>query len=278
MADFLARRERFTVVGSTNDVVRGWLADGTPEVCLAVADEQTAGRGREGRTWQAPPGHALLFSLGFRPAWVAAAQVWRLAAAVSMAMADAAEATAGLPAGTVGLKWPNDLVIESAGVRKLAGVLGETDGLGGRDPRAVIGLGLNTDWARTDFPPDLAPTMTSLREASGSSVDHGALLDGFLSRLETGIEALRDGRFDETGWAQRQITTGRHVELIAPDGAVATVLAHGVDAMTGALVVADPDAPDGERHVVVGEIRHVRLPLGGPAGTGPTAAPAAAGV
>ena len=60
MADLLARRERFAVVGSTNDVVRGWLADGTPEVCLAVADEQTAGRGREGRTWQAPPGGALL--------------------------------------------------------------------------------------------------------------------------------------------------------------------------------------------------------------------------
>ena len=64
---FIARRERFAVVGSTNDVVREWLAGGTPEVCLAVADEQTAGRGREGRTWTAPAGGALLLSLGFRP-------------------------------------------------------------------------------------------------------------------------------------------------------------------------------------------------------------------
>lgn len=278
MADFLARREQFTVVGSTNDVVRGWLADGTPEVCLAVADEQTAGRGREGRTWQAPPGAALLLSLGFRPAWIAAAQVWRLAAVVSLAMADAAEAIAGLPDGTIRLKWPNDLVIESDGVRKLAGVLGETDGLGGPDPRAVIGLGLNTNWAAADFPPDLAPTMTSLLETSGSPVDHGALLDGFLARLETGIEALRHRRFDETAWAERQITTGRDVELIAPDGAVTTVQALGVDAMTGALIVADPDAPNGERQLVVGEIRHVRLPLSDPAETRPTAAPAAAGV
>ncbi len=279
MADFLARRERFTVVGSTNDVVRGWLVDGTPEVCLAVADEQTAGRGREGRTWRAPAGAAVLLSLGFRPDWIAPAQVWRVAATISLAMAEAAEAVARLPNGAIRLKWPNDLVIEAAdGVRKLAGVLGETDGLGGPDPRAVIGLGLNTDWARTDFPADLAGTMTSLRDASGSPIDHEALLDGFLGRLETRIEALRDGRFDETGWAERQLTTGRDVELIAPDGAVTTVRALGVDGVTGALIVADPDAQSGERHVVVGEIRHVRLSRGGPAATDPTAAPAGAGV
>jgi BirA family biotin operon repressor/biotin-[acetyl-CoA-carboxylase] ligase len=278
VADFLAHRERFAVVGSTNDVVRGWLADGTPEVCLAVADEQTAGRGREGRTWRAPAGAALLLSLGFRPDWIAAAQVWRLAATVSLAMADAAEATAGLPNGAIRLKWPNDLVIESDGVRKLAGVLGETDGLGGLAPRAVIGLGLNTNWPRDDFPPDLAGTMTSLREASVSPIDHEGLLDGFLGRLEMRIEALRDGRFDETGWAERQLTTGRDVELIAPDGAVTTVRALNVDEVTGALIVADPHAPNGERHLVVGEIRHVRLPLSGSAATGPTAAPAGAGV
>ena len=74
------RREQFDRVGSTNDVVRGWLAAGEPEVCLAVAGEQTAGRGRNGRTWSAPPGAALLLSLGFRPAWLAPDRVWRLAA------------------------------------------------------------------------------------------------------------------------------------------------------------------------------------------------------
>jgi len=53
---FTSRQQRFPSVASTNDVVRAWLAEGTPEVCLAVADEQTAGRGRNGRTWLAPPG------------------------------------------------------------------------------------------------------------------------------------------------------------------------------------------------------------------------------
>jgi len=298
VAEFLARRERFDVVGSTNDVVRDWLAAGTPEVCLAVADEQTAGRGRDGRTWQAPPRAALLLSLGYRPTWLAPEQVWRLAAVASLAMAEAAESIAGMPDGTIRLKWPNDLESsgESSGewlagaslstsegseaalrleVRKLGGVLGETDGLGGPDPRAVIGIGVNTDWARADFPPELAATMTSLREMSGAAVDGVALLDAFLSRLEPRIDALRGGRFDVGEWAARQLTTGRVVELVAPDGAVTTVRALGVDGTTGALVIEDQASPAGARQVVVGEIRHVRVPsastasvVGAPAGSG----------
>jgi BirA family biotin operon repressor/biotin-[acetyl-CoA-carboxylase] ligase len=279
MPDFLARQERFAVVGSTNDVVRDWLATGTPEVCLAIADEQRAGRGREGRSWVAPRGAALLLSLGFRPTWLEPDRVWRLAATVSLAMADAAEEAAGLPDGAIRLKWPNDLVVETAGlavpvpperpseVRKLAGVLGETDGLGTDDPRAVIGIGVNTDWAAADFPPELASSMTSLREAShGRPIDQVALLDGFLGRLEVRIEALRGGRFDVGDWTARQLTSGRFVELAAPDGTATTVRALGVDIASGGLVVDDPATPGGERTVVVGEIRHVRLAV--PASSG----------
>jgi BirA family biotin operon repressor/biotin-[acetyl-CoA-carboxylase] ligase len=300
MAPFLARREQFAVVGSTNDVVRRWLAAGTPEVCLAVADEQTAGRGRDGRAWIAPAGGALLLSLGFQPTWIAPDRVWRLAAVVSLAMAGAAEEVAGLPDGAIRLKWPNDLVVEAgessgewlarlspstsrgsgaaqrSGVRKLAGVLGETDGLGGPDPRAIIGIGLNTDWAADAFPPELAGSMTSLGEVSqGGGIDHAALLDAFLSRLEVGIEALRADRFDEGAWADRQLTTGRELELIAPDGAMTTVRALGVDGTTGALVVEDDGAASGRRQVLVGEIRHVRLPAMAEAAA---ASPARAGV
>ncbi|MFL5749069.1 MAG: biotin--[acetyl-CoA-carboxylase] ligase, partial [Chloroflexota bacterium] len=174
---FLARREWFERVGSTNDVVRDWLATGTPEVCLAVADEQASGRGREGRVWVAPRGAALLLSVGFRPDWLPPEMVWRLAAIASVAMGEAAEEVTGLAAGTVRLKWPNDLVLDGPdGVRKLAGVLGETDGLGTDDPRAVIGLGVNADWDPAAFPVDLAASMTSLRAATGRSLDRDALL------------------------------------------------------------------------------------------------------
>ena len=259
---FLARRERFDVVGSTNDVVRGWLADGAPEVCLAVADEQSAGRGRDGRTWSAPPGRALLLSLGFRPTWLAADRVWQLAAIVSLAMADAAEDVAILPAGSIRLKWPNDLVVENAalGPRKLAGVLGETDGLGGDDPRAVIGIGINADWPVSEFPGDLAEAMTSLREVSGDrAIDGPRLLEAFLARLEPRVEALRAGRFESGDWIDRQLTTGRQIRLVEHDGHESIVRALRVDPVSGALVVEDPVSTNGERAVVSGEIRHVRL-------------------
>ena len=188
---FLARHERFDRVGSTNDVVRGWLADGTAEVCLAVADEQTAGRGRDGRSWIAPAGGALLLSLGFRPSWLEPDAAWRLAAVASLAMADAAEATAGLAPGTVRLKWPNDLVIEAPdGLRKLAGVLGETDGLGSPDPRVVVGLGINTDWPADAFPPELAASMTSLRQCRRRATDRRRRAAG---RVHRASRRQRDG-------------------------------------------------------------------------------------
>jgi BirA family transcriptional regulator, biotin operon repressor / biotin---[acetyl-CoA-carboxylase] ligase len=251
---FLSRQERFAVVGSTNDVVRGWLAEGTNEVALAVADEQARGRGREGRTWTAPAGKALLLSLGFRPTWLAPDRAWRIAATASLAMAQAAEAAAGLPTGTIRLKWPNDLVIDAPdGWLKLGGVLGETEGLGTADPRVVLGMGINADWPRPEFPADIAAAMTSLREASaGHRTAPDDLLRAFLPRLEAGIEALRAGGFDAAEWQARQATTGRTVRLELPGGLSEDVLATGVDPNTGALVI------DGGRRVLSGEIRHLR--------------------
>ena len=264
MTSFLGRREHLARVGSTNDVVRDWLAAGTPEVCLLVADEQTAGRGREGRVWVAPPDAALLVSLGFRPTWLAPTQVWRLAAVASLAMAAAAETTVGLAAGTVRLKWPNDLVVAigdgsgPGGVRKIGGVLGQTTGLGTTDPRAVIGLGVNVDWAATDFPVDIAATMTSLRELAGRRIERDDLLTVFEAYVEPRIDALRAERFDGAAWAARQVTTGRQVRLETAQG-IETVRATGVDPVTGALIVADPGTATGDRHVLVGEVTHVRL-------------------
>ncbi len=263
MTGFLARQERFASVGSTNDVVREWLADGTAEVCLAVADEQTAGRGRDGRRWESPAGASLLLTLGFRPDWLPPDRVWRLVATASLAMADAAEEVGELADGAVRLKWPNDLVVEGVDgvdVRKLAGLLGETDGLGTDDPKAVVGLGFNAGWAPADVPPALVGTMTSLREASGGRpVDLDALLDAFLARLEVRIEALRGGRFDVADWTGRQLTTGRDVRVARHDGEIETLHAVGVDTDSGGLRVADPTATGSERAILVGEIVHVRL-------------------
>ncbi|MES1239870.1 MAG: biotin--[acetyl-CoA-carboxylase] ligase, partial [Chloroflexota bacterium] len=231
-------------------------------VCLAVADEQTAGRGRNGRTWTAPAGGALLASLGFRPTYLAPAGQWQLAAITSLAMAEAAEDTAGLADGTIRLKWPNGLVVSDprGGVRKLAGVLGETHGAGTDEPTAVIGIGVNVDWDPAAFPAALAQDMTSLRALAPSRRNiTAALLDSFVAGLEPLARALRAGRFPSEAWRNRQLTNGTVVRLERPDGSSETVKAIDVDAASGALVVESLLGERPLRAVTVGEIRHLRL-------------------
>ncbi len=240
---FLARLERFASVDSTQRIVREWLAQGAREVCVAVADEQTAGRGRQGRSWQAPTGAALLASVGFRPTDLPIRHAWRLAAITALAMVEAAEEEAGLRDGELWLKWPNDIVAEGASgeLLKLAGVLGESASDGGATSTAVIGIGINADWPAATFPLELRESMTSLSEFSGGRpVDRDALLAGWVARLEPRYAALRAGRFDAAEWARRQRTTGCAVDIDLGADRIRAV-ATGVDPETGALLLRTGD-------------------------------------
>lgn len=255
---FFSRLERFQSVDSTQRIVREWLESGTPEVAVAVAAHQTAGRGRQGREWLAPAGAGLLVSVGLRPVAVAARHAWRLAATVSLAMLDAAEEAAGLQDGTLWLKWPNDILAErmDGPLLKVAGVLGESASRGERTESAVVGIGINTDWQATDFPPDLAPAMTSLRELSnGRPIDNDVLLDAFLARLEPRYEALTAGLFDTAGWSTRQITTDRQVEVEVGERTIVGT-ATGVDPESGALLV---DGETGQIAIESGEVVRCRI-------------------
>ena len=236
---FPQRIEHMRAVDSTQRVVREWLDAGQDEVCIAVAGYQTAGRGRNGREWVAPPGSALLLSTGFRPTTLAARHAWRLAAVVAMAMRDAAEAVAGLKDGTLWLKWPNDIVADAhdGGICKVAGVIGETVSSGDRVGSAVVGIGVNTDWKMTDFPWAIAPTMTSLRELGGKRpIDNDALLEAFIDRLEPRYEGLLSDQFDAAGWSVAQRTTGRTV-VVDVGGSQISGKGVGVDPDSGALLV-----------------------------------------
>ncbi len=236
---FVSRLERFGSVGSTQPIVRAWLDAGEREVCVAVADEQTQGRGRLGRTWDAPPGMALLASAGFRPLELPAHHAWRLGATVALAMLDAAEDVAGLRDATLGLKWPNDIVADGPDglLRKVAGVLGDAVLDEGRVETAVVGIGVNADWPASDFPVQLAASMTSLRELSGGRpIDRDTLLEAWLDRLEPRYESLRLGRFDSGGWSSRQRTTGELVEVDTHGGRIGG-RALGVDPEAGSLLL-----------------------------------------
>jgi BirA family transcriptional regulator, biotin operon repressor / biotin---[acetyl-CoA-carboxylase] ligase len=141
----------FRLTDSTNARARELVEAGAPGGTVVTADEQTAGRGRQGRTWTAPPGKALLYSAILRPL---DERHLLLPLAVPLAVCEAAEE---LELGiTCRIKWPNDIWVEG---RKLAGVLIEAKP---QDGWAVIGVGLNLTIAPDEFPPDLRDTAISL--------------------------------------------------------------------------------------------------------------------
>ena len=178
----------FPSLNSTNRYLLEEARAGAPEGVVAVADFQTAGRGRLGRTWEAPPGSSLLVSVLLRPV-LPPDDLHLCPVAVAFAAADACAAAAGV---VPGLKWPNDLLV---GGRKLAGVLGEVDpGAPGGPPGSVamvVGVGLNVEWPG---PPEAEGT--SLRELTGRSIDRGELLSELLASLDRRLPALgtREGR------------------------------------------------------------------------------------
>jgi BirA family biotin operon repressor/biotin-[acetyl-CoA-carboxylase] ligase len=168
------------VVGSTNDRARELALTGTPHGTVVVAECQTAGRGRQGRAWSAPPGRTLTLSaLVRRPATA----LEPLPLAVAVAVCEACEAIAPV---TCAIKWPNDVWIDR---RKVAGVLIEARPLEGW---AVVGIGLNVDTTADELPAELSATAGSLRIATGEPVDRDAVLDALLARLAEWIGSLGD--------------------------------------------------------------------------------------
>ncbi|HET7053317.1 MAG TPA: biotin--[acetyl-CoA-carboxylase] ligase [Solirubrobacterales bacterium] len=141
----------FRATDSTNARARELVEAGAPHGTVVTADEQTAGRGRQGRTWTAPPGKALLYSAVLRPL---DERHLLLPLAVPLAVCEAAEELE--PEVECKVKWPNDIWVEG---RKLAGVLIEAKP---QDGWAVIGVGLNLSISCDEFPPELRDTAISL--------------------------------------------------------------------------------------------------------------------
>lgn len=258
-APSIGRFERLGRVDSTQRVVGAWLAAGEDEICVAVADEQTGGRGRLDRVWQAPPSTSLLVSVGFRPRHLALIHAWRIPAIVTLAMREAALAIGAAAPDRIALKWPNDLVGHKAGHwSKLAGVLSEGVPSDGHIRELVVGIGINVDWRRADFPPTLAEAMTSLRElGSGSPVDRDALLEHFMDRLLAAYRRLELGRFDEGGWAAAQVTTGAQVSVGIGD-IVVSGRGETPDPESGALRLRD-DVSGVVRAISVGDVIRCRI-------------------
>ena len=215
---------------STNARARELAAAGAPHGTVVTADEQSAGRGRQGRTWLAAPGEALLMSVVVRDL----TPILPLASAV--AVAEACEDLAPVEAG---IKWPNDVWIEG---RKVAGIL-----LEGRPQEgwAVVGIGLNVRTRR--FPSELAETATSLALHGGE-----ATLDDALAVVAERLSRWAPADADEvlTAWGGRDVLSGRAVRWAGGSGTAA-----GVDA-SGALLVELEDG--GSAALDAGEVHLLR--------------------
>jgi BirA family biotin operon repressor/biotin-[acetyl-CoA-carboxylase] ligase len=215
-------------ISSTNDEARRLARAGAPEGMLVVADYQTVGRGRLERRWEAPAGSSLLMSLVFRP-HLAAHQVQRLTMICGLAAVEAIEAQTGL---YVGLKWPNDLVIDGA---KLGGILTEIELAGKRVDYAVVGIGLNVNLDPGQLPQDLLMVATSLSHLLGREVERLPLLRALLQAVEVRYKALNAGQLPQAEWAERLVTLGQWVAVSAM-GACVEGVAEGVNE-DGALLV-----------------------------------------
>jgi BirA family biotin operon repressor/biotin-[acetyl-CoA-carboxylase] ligase len=240
--------------GSTNaDLAALAGADTSLADVVLVADHQTAGRGRLGRTWEAPAGSSLLCSTLLRPE-LPVEHLHLVTIAVAIAASDACDATAGVRPG---LKWPNDLLVTGAdGVdRKLAGILAESVVSAGRVQALVVGMGLNVNWP-VELPSDLAHIATSLNHAAGHDVDREELLVAHLRALELQLGALRTaaGRAELLGrYRTLSATLGRDVRVETAAGSVTGAAADVTDEGHLVLDVA------GERvTVAAGDVVHLR--------------------
>lgn len=206
----------YPAIASTNTRAGELAREGAAEGTMVTTDDQTAGRGRIGRTWKSLPGQQLALSLILRPAFPR----HFLMMASALAVADAIETVTGLRAG---IKWPNDVLV---GDHKVCGILIESS-----DEYAILGMGINVNGSLA-ADPDLASRAMTLEQAAGHPVSREAIvaellwrLDPLYETLQTGGEAAQQAIHD--AWRARLAMLGRRV-VIRQDSAAREGIAEGV--------------------------------------------------
>jgi BirA family biotin operon repressor/biotin-[acetyl-CoA-carboxylase] ligase len=201
----------FDRIDSTNRVASELAREGAPEGTVVIAEEQTSGRGRLGRTWLVPPNSSILMSILLRPS-IPPSQAFSLTAIASVGLVRAIRRTTGLQAR---IKWPNDIYLEG---KKAAGVLTEVSADQDRLRYAIVGIGLNVNWDPEAYP-EIRDTATSLGAVSRKRVSRSELLKAILEGMDDLYAAL--GRGEQTGihaqWKAASLVLGRPVRIIAFD-------------------------------------------------------------
>jgi BirA family transcriptional regulator, biotin operon repressor / biotin---[acetyl-CoA-carboxylase] ligase len=242
----IAGREIYCLVEtpSTNHVALHLGRQGAPEGAVVLADAQTAGRGRMGRPWIAPPGSSLLFSILFRPP--EAAPAFQTVMAVALGILRGLREGVNLEAR---LKWPNDLLIAG---RKAGGMLAEGEREPGVPAFLVVGVGINVNFdpGRVEGIP---PQATSIAQAAGGPVERCELLRHILKGVDEEYAWFLNGRSPHARWCEALVTLGSDVE-VETAGARVRGRAERADE-EGALWVRGPDAA--LQRIVAGDVIHL---------------------
>ena len=234
LADSSWNVQIFDEVSSTNTLLKELGKQGAPAGTVLVADRQTGGRGRLGRTFLSPGGVGVYFSALIRPD-CAPQELMHLTCAAAVAMCDAVENAFGFRPG---IKWTNDLVV---GTRKLGGILTELglDPKTGRVSNAVIGIGINCGQAETDFDESIRNMATSARMVLGRKADRNLLIAEMVRALEQmDAELLRSPAAMLERYRSDCITLGQQVSIVRGDE-VRHAVALDIDAEGGLIVRYD---------------------------------------
>lgn len=235
----------FEQVDSTQEVARELAASGAAHGTIVVAERQTAGRGRMGRTWHSPTGVNLYTTIILRPA-MPLAEVPRLSLVAGVAVAEALEREAP---GIVGLKWPNDVWLRG---RKAGGIIAEAVTDANQDLACVLlGIGININLATADIPDDLRDKATSLRIATGHACDRIAIAESLFNLLDLRYRETLASGFESVrpAWERYSALTGRTVSIVGA-GRRVTGIVKGIDS-DGALLL---DAGGHVERIVAGEV------------------------
>jgi BirA family biotin operon repressor/biotin-[acetyl-CoA-carboxylase] ligase len=244
----------FDSIDSTNRVALELAREGAEHGTAVVAETQTAGRGRLGRSFHSPAYQNLYTSLVLRPSLsIADAPAWILAAAI--AVADAVAAT--LDDDTVEIKWPNDVLLSGL---KTSGILMELGAEATRVNYLVLGIGVNLNVDRETFPDEFRHLATSLASHSGQRIDRIEFTRRLYTELETILDACAKGGFDavRSRFDDRFGMRGQQVRVKQLDGRELSGTAVGIDA-DGALRLQLESG--GESRVIAGDVTIVKDPI-----------------
>jgi BirA family transcriptional regulator, biotin operon repressor / biotin---[acetyl-CoA-carboxylase] ligase len=217
-------------VPSTQDELRQLAEEGALEGTLVIAEQQTNGRGRMGRSWVSPAGKGIWMSLLLRPP-VSLQLTPQLTLLTAVALS---RAISRIVPVTIGIKWPNDLLV---GGKKISGILLESAAEDERLRYVVVGMGISVNLDPTDYPEELLVKAASLKMLSGNAVNRSDLIAAILEEFERLYELYLEQGFATIRalWEAHAVTLNNQTLLHTPQGSIHGV-PRGLDEMGGLLV------------------------------------------